>query len=89
MEYMLGIVKRRRWLVDLPYGLAAMQARFLELLPNPPLTRDQVELLKRDNVVAANARTLKDLGITPTPLEVVVPEYLVLYSRAGYRTRDV
>ena len=43
------------------------------------MTRDQVELLKRDNVVAAGAAGLADLGIAPTPIELIVPEYLARY----------
>jgi NADH dehydrogenase len=79
MRYMLKVIGRKRWLVDLPWGAARFQARFLEILPEPPLTRDQVELLKSDNVVAEDALTLKDLGIEPTPMELVVPRYLARY----------
>jgi uncharacterized protein YbjT (DUF2867 family) len=79
MRYMLRVIGRRRLLLPLSFGLAELQARFLELLPVPPLTRDQVELLKVDNVVAPDARTLAELGITPTPIELVVPEYLARY----------
>jgi len=79
MRYMLQVVGRRRLLVPLSFELAMLQARVLELLPTPPLTRDQVELLKTDNVVGADARTLADLGITPTPIELVVPDYLARY----------
>ena len=79
MRYMLTVVGRRRLLVPLSFELATLQARVLELLPEPPLTRDQVELLKTDNVVGPHARTLADLGITPTPIELVVPDYLVRY----------
>jgi uncharacterized protein YbjT (DUF2867 family) len=79
MRYMLKVIGRRRLLVPLSFGLAELQARVLELLPVPPLTRDQVELLKVDNVVAPDARTLADLGITPTPIELVVPDYLARY----------
>ena len=75
----MQVIERRRLLVPLSFGLAEFQARFLELLPVPPLTRDQVELLKVDNVVGPDARTLTDLGITPTPIELVVPDYLVRY----------
>jgi NADH dehydrogenase len=80
MTYMLGVIGRRRSLVTLPWSLASKLARLMELLPDPPLTRDQVELLKRDNVVAADAAGLAALGITPTPLEVVVPGYLRQYA---------
>ena len=79
MRYMLTVVGRRRLLVPLSFELATLQARVLELLPEPLLTRDQVELLKTDNVVGPHARTLADLGITPTPIELVVPDYLVRY----------
>ena len=79
MRYMLEVIGRRRLLVPLSFDLARLQARLLEWLPVPPLTRDQVELLKTDNVVAPDARTLQDLGITPTPIELIVPEYLARY----------
>ena len=79
MRYMLQVIGRRRLLLPVSFELATLQARLLELLPVPPLTRDQVELLKHDNVVSADARTLADLGITPTPIELVVPEYLGRY----------
>jgi uncharacterized protein YbjT (DUF2867 family) len=82
MRYMLEVLGRRRMLVPLSFRMAELQARFLELLPVPPLTRDQVELLKTDNVVAENAEGLADLGIAPTPIELIVPEYLGRY-RAG------
>lgn len=81
LAYMLGVLGRRRLLVTLPYGIAALQARVLELLPEPPLTRDQIELLKRDNVVSPGAAGLAELGVAATPLEVVVPTYLRQYAR--------
>jgi uncharacterized protein YbjT (DUF2867 family) len=79
MRYMLEVIGRRRMLLPLSFQLAALQARVLELLPEPPLTRDQLELLKVDNVVSEGALTLADLGITATPIELVVPDYLARY----------
>ncbi len=76
LRYMLDVIGRKRKLVDLPFGVAALQARIMELLPVPPLTRDQLELLKSDNVVGNEALTLDDLGIVPTPIERIVPSYL-------------
>jgi NADH dehydrogenase len=84
MRYMLQVIGRRRLLVPIPFELAMLLARLLELAPAPPLTRDQVELLKTDNVIAGDALTL-DLGITPTPIELVVPQYLALYRAARVR----
>lgn len=76
LRYMLTVMGRRRFFVDLPFSIATLQARIMELLPVPPLTRDQVELLKTDNLVSEKALTLDDLGIAPTPIELVVPSYL-------------
>jgi uncharacterized protein YbjT (DUF2867 family) len=81
MAYLLKVLRRRRALVSIPFGLARRQARLLQLLPEPPLTVDQVELLARDNVVSPGAPTLADLGVSPTPLETVVPAYVQPYAR--------
>jgi uncharacterized protein YbjT (DUF2867 family) len=85
MQYMLRVIERRRMLVPISFGLASWLARLSELAPVPPLTRDQVELLKTDNVVAEGAKGLLDLGVTPTPIELVVPEYLARYRRFPIR----
>jgi len=87
IELMLGEIRRKRLLVDLPFGLAAIQARLMWLLPNPPLTPDQVELLKRDNVVSSGALTLAALGIAPTAVEGVLPSYLDRFRRGGWYER--
>jgi len=83
MQLMLREIGRRRLLVNLPFGLAKFEAAFLELLPVPPLTRDQVELLKRDNVVAPGALSLADLGIQPTAVEAILPTYLDRFRAGG------
>jgi uncharacterized protein YbjT (DUF2867 family) len=85
MRYMLDVVARRRLLVPMSFPMAMLQARLLEILPVPPLTRDQVELLKADNVVAEGAKGLADLAIAPTPIEVIVPEYLMRYRASAAR----
>jgi len=76
MELLLQQINRRRLLVPVPFAIAAINAWFLEWLPVPPLTRDQVNLLRRDNVVSAGAATLADLGVDATPVEGVLPTYL-------------
>jgi NADH dehydrogenase len=83
MSYLLKVTGRRRLLLNLPFGAAELQAKILQHLPEPPLTPDQVELLKRDNVVSPGAAGLAELGIQPTPLEVIVPQYLRAYARPG------
>ncbi|MCB1884613.1 MAG: complex I NDUFA9 subunit family protein [Geminicoccaceae bacterium] len=81
LAYLAGVLDRRCLFVPLPSGLARFQARFLEYLPEPPLTRDQLELLKVDNVVGGTRPGLEDLGITPTPIETTVPAYIKGYVR--------
>ena len=76
---------RRRPLVDIPMGLARLQARLGEFLPTPPLTRDQLLMLQRDNVQASGALGLADLGIQPKALEAVVPTYLTRFRAGGGR----
>lgn len=84
MELVLAETRRKRLLVKLPWALAHLQARFLEWLPTPPLTRDQVKLLTRDNVVAAGAGTLEDLGVTATAVEAILPGYMDRYRKGGW-----
>jgi hypothetical protein len=62
-------LKRRRVLVPVPFFVWEIQASLLGLLPNPPLTRDQVILMRRDNVVSDAALTFADLSITPRRVE--------------------
>jgi uncharacterized protein YbjT (DUF2867 family) len=87
LELLLREIRRQRILIDLPFGLAALQARFLSLLPNPPLTPDQVELLKADNIVSPGAMTLQSLGIVPTPIAAILPSYLDRFRRGGWYER--
>ena len=87
MERVLTYSMRKRWLVPIPFWLARLQAAFLQLLPNPLLTIDQVRLLQTDNVVSADAkrsrRTLEGLGIEPVAIAAVVPLYLEQYRPRG------
>ncbi len=83
MELVLRETRRQRWLVSVPWGLAALKARFLELLPSPMLTRDQLALMKSDNVVAAGMPGLTELGITPTAAETILPTYMVRFRPGG------
>lgn len=85
LGFVLEHTHRRRMMVPLPRALVAIQARLGEWLPTPPLTRDQLILLARDNVVAANAAGLEALGIAPKAVEAVVPAYLTRYRRGGAR----
>jgi NADH dehydrogenase len=91
MKRMLGVIRRRRLVLNVPFFAATimgtvfdtLQAVTLGLFQNGLITRDQVRNLKRDNVVASGAKGLADLGITPTALDAVLPEYLWRYRPSG------
>ncbi|MBN9589475.1 MAG: complex I NDUFA9 subunit family protein [Alphaproteobacteria bacterium 64-11] len=88
MEIILKETGRRRALVPVPFGIAMLKAAFLQLLPSPVLTMDQVRLLKKNNIVTAGAPGLLDLGITATSVEAVVPSYLWRYRAKGEYAQD-
>jgi uncharacterized protein YbjT (DUF2867 family) len=85
LAYILKEIQRRRPLVDIPMNLARLQAGFLERVPGKLLTRDQLLMLAQDNVVSAGMPGLPDLGINPTPVDLVVPGYLRRFRPHGGR----
>ncbi|MDX2027088.1 MAG: complex I NDUFA9 subunit family protein [Alphaproteobacteria bacterium] len=88
LETMLRVTGKRRWFLPLSWKLAMFQAAFLEKLPRPLLTRDQIELLKSDNIIRSpQAKTLKDLGLAPTALEIILPTYLGRFRGALQESR--
>jgi NADH dehydrogenase len=80
LTYILKETRRHRPLVAVPPGLARLQARILERLPGKLLTTDQLEMLGQDNVVSGTLPGLAALGITPKPIELIVPTYLNRYA---------
>ncbi len=88
MEIILDVTERNRMLMPLPFGLAKLQALFLQFAPGDfKLTPDQVTLLRSDNVVSDAAKaaglTLEGLGITPDSMEAIVPQYLWRFRKTG------
>lgn len=90
LELMLAEIGRRRILVPLPFSLAPIVGFMGEaagMLPfvDPMITRDQIKLLKTDNVVdtSGNVGTMSDLGVTPTSVEAVLPGYMVRFRKYG------
>lgn len=83
MEMVLRETGRNRLLLPIPYWLGKIEAVFLQLLPKPLLTTDQVELLKRDNILSGKLPGLAELGIQPTGAEAILPTYLDRYRRGG------
>src|SRR5438128_7304769 len=93
METILAITERNRMLVSLPFGLARLQAMFLQFAPGAlKLTPDQVALLRSDNVVSDAAKTagltLEGLGIAAAAMEAVAPQYLWRFRAAGQFQRN-
>lgn len=81
LEYILSVTGKARRFIPIPFGLASIIGRIGEYLPTPPLTRDQIKLLKYDNTVNPTLKSFKHLGITPTAVELIVPEYLSIFSK--------
>jgi uncharacterized protein YbjT (DUF2867 family) len=82
MQIILCETDRKRALIPVPFALATLKAIFLQLLPKPLLTPDQVTLLKSDNIVTGGD-TLASLGIVPTSVEAEVPAYLWRFRPKG------
>ncbi|MDI3338286.1 complex I NDUFA9 subunit family protein [Defluviimonas aestuarii] len=91
MEEMLTVINRRRLILNMPFWKARIIAALLDfgslvtggLITNKILTRDQVKSLRVDNVVAKGAKGLADLGIEPTPIDAVLPDYLWRFRPSG------
>ncbi len=69
--------------LDLPDEVGGALATFTGWIPGAPITKDQWLMLQRDNVVSDGAKSLSDLGVSPTPLEAVTPGWLVIYKTHG------
>lgn len=90
LEFTLETIGRKRLLVPVPWPIAKVMGSVMGMLPFAPLTADQVELLKTDNVVSEAAtregRDLAGLGITGHSIQGIVPSYLYRYRKAGQFT---
>jgi NADH dehydrogenase len=72
----LRLMRKQRPLVPLPFALAEIQARLFELLPSPPLTTAQVDLLRSDNLASGTLPGFRELDMTPKAVEDIVPTYI-------------
>jgi NADH dehydrogenase len=94
LELVLKVTCRKRRFISLPFGVASLMGSVASMVPliTPPLTSDQVTLLKKDNVVSdaakAEGRTIESLGIRPTLIETVLPSYLVQFRPQGQFTNS-
>ncbi len=90
MQKMLGIIRRRALIVNVPFPVARLMGGGFDVLSaatggivRGPLTLDQVRNLARDNVVAPGARGLAELGIAPTAMDAILPDYLWRFRPTG------
>jgi len=90
MQHMLKVIRRRRLIMNIPFGIAGLMGWSFDLVQTlsfglipPQITRDQVRSLRVDNVVSQEARGFSDLGIRPMAMEVVLPDYLWRFHPAG------
>lgn len=94
LEEVLRVTYRKRGFISIPFGVASLMGSVASMVPliAPPLTADQVTLLKTDNIVSAQAtqegRTLEGLGIKSTLLSSILPSYLVRFRIHGQYTNS-
>ena len=83
MEILLVEIKKKRFLIPIPFGVAKFQSYFLQMMNNPLLTPDQVEMLRYNNIVSGEHPTLKDLGISGKTVQSILPKYIYRFRRGG------
>ncbi|MDP2804250.1 MAG: complex I NDUFA9 subunit family protein, partial [Phreatobacter sp.] len=86
MEMVSTAIRRCVLILPLPPIVGKIQALFLQFLPNPPLTPDQMKLLQKDNLPSGQYPGLADLGIKPTAPEAIVPSYLSRHQPSSRRS---
>ena len=87
LERMLEVIERKRGFISLPFGIASVLGAVAQYLPGAPITPDQVEMLKSDNVVSQDAidagHTLAGMGVEPRTISSVLPLYLIRFRKHG------
>ncbi len=87
MRLILKNIRRKRILLPIPFWYLKIIGWFLQKIPNPLFTVDQVKQLTVDNIISSKAKTLADLGVAPTPVEAILPRYLARFKSVGYQSR--
>ncbi len=81
VEMVLDFRQRKRRLLSVPFAIWSVQAKCLRLLPSPPLTEDQVVLMRQDNVVGKGVLTLEALGASAHDMNAMLPACLGAAAR--------
>ena len=83
MLILLEEIKKKRFFMTVPFTIAKIQSYFLQMMPNPILTPDQVEMLKYNNIVSGDYPTLKNFGIGGKTIQSVLPKYIYRFRTGG------
>ena len=83
MQILLNQIKKKRFLITIPFGIAKFQSYFLQMMPKPILTPDQVEMLKYNNIVTGEFLNLRELGINGERIENILPKYIYRFRQGG------
>tara|TARA_B100001123_G_C15198911_1_gene982502 strand:+ start:1 stop:939 length:939 start_codon:yes stop_codon:yes gene_type:complete len=83
MEILLTEIKKKRFFINIPFNIAKFQSYFLQMLPKPILTTDQVELLKYDNIPSGQYPNLNDLGVKGKTINSILPQYIYRFRTYG------
>ena len=83
IEILLTEIKKKRFLINIPFNIAKFQSYFLQMLPKPILTTDQVELLKYDNIPSGQYPNMKDLGVKGETINSILPQYIYRFRTYG------
>ena len=84
LEKLLKLIGKRRFLVSLPLPIANFSAKLFEFLPNPLLTRDQLRLLKYENIPSGKYKTNSDIGIPSVRFfDKEVNKYCYMWREGG------
>ncbi len=85
MELMLRVIERERMIVPWPLAMVSAVAVFAEFFPGKPLTRDQVRMLRHDNIATGENKGLAELGLSAHNIETILPSYLEVYKPPSRR----
>ena len=84
LQRLLNLIEKKRILLPLPLKLAELSASFFETLPNPLLTRDQLRILKYDNIASGKYKTNTDIGVpSKRYFNDEVKKYCYMWKKGG------
>ena len=88
LEKLQILIGKKRILLPFPLPIAELTARFFEMLPTPLLTRDQLRLLKYDNVSSGKYKTNSDIGVPSVRLFDQEVKKVLLYVERRWAIFD-